>query len=142
MSARELALKFFERLSAHDVAGAAALVAPSAEVDIGPAGVKGMMSDAGRPFFAALLHAFPDLRMRVRRAMGTDALAIVELTMDGTQAADFLGVVNQEKYVDVDQGWMLWSDDAKITRIRAYWCQNQLLRRLAVKRLDKISITG
>jgi hypothetical protein len=50
--------------------------------------------------------------------------------------------VNQEKYVDLDQGWMVWAERGRITRIRAYWCQNQLLRRMAVKRLDQISITG
>lgn len=142
MNARELALEFFRRLGAHDVAGAAELVAPEAEVQIVPAAVRGAMAKEGKAFFAGLVQAFPDLRMRVRRAMGTETLAIVELTMDGTQGADFLGAVNQEKYIDLDQGWMVWAERGRITRMRAYWCQNQLLRRMAVKRLDQISITG
>ncbi len=139
---RRLALDFLQRLADHDVAAALALAAPNAQVDIVPAGVKGALAREGKAYFEALVHAFPDLRMRVRRAMGTDAVAVVETTMDGTQAADFVGILNQEKYLDVDQCWMLWSSGGTITRVRAYWCQNQLLRRLAVKRLDQISITG
>jgi hypothetical protein len=142
MNARELASEFFQRLGARDVTGAVDLVTPQAQVHIVPAALKGSMADEGQAFFSSLADAFPDLRMRIRRTMGTDTLAIVELTMDGTQGADFLGAVNQEKYIDLDQGWMVWAEKGRITGLRAYWCQNQLLRRMAVKRLDQISITG
>lgn len=142
MSTRQLALNFLQRLADHDVASALALAAPDAQVDILPAGVKGALAREGKAYLEALVHAFPDLRLRVRRAIGTDAVAVVEVTLDGTQAADFVGILNQEKYIDIDQGWMISAAGGKITRVRAYWCQNQLLRRLAVKRLDQISITG
>jgi hypothetical protein len=67
---------------------------------------------------------------------------VVEVKLEGTQAAAFLGVLNQEKHVDVDQAWLVHAAQGKIAGLRAYWCQNQLYRRLAVKRLDRISILG
>jgi hypothetical protein len=68
--------------------------------------------------------------------------AVIEITIAGTQRADFLGIHNQEKHLDLDEAWVITAADAKIANIRAYWCQNQLYRRLAVNRLDQISITG
>jgi len=68
---------------------------------------------------------------------------VAEITVDGTQASDFLGVVNQEKHFDLDQAWMLKvAPDNRISAVTAYWDQNQLYRRLGVKRLDKITITA
>jgi ketosteroid isomerase-like protein len=67
-------------------------------------------------------------------------VVVLEVTMEGTQATDFLGIVNQEKHVDVDQAWMVWVREGRVRGLRAYWCQNQLYRRLAVKRLDRVSI--
>ena len=60
--------------------------------------------------------------------------------MEGTQAADYLGAINQEKHLDVDQAWRFTVAGDRITGVDAYWCQNQLYRRLAVKRLDQISL--
>jgi hypothetical protein len=68
---------------------------------------------------------------------------VAEITMEGTQADDFLAVVNQEKHVELDQAWMLTvTPDDRISAVTAYWDQNQLYRRLGVKRLDKITITA
>jgi ketosteroid isomerase-like protein len=50
--------------------------------------------------------------------------------------------VNQEKHLDIDQGWLLRVADGRVRSIRAYWCQNQLYRRLAVKRIDHVTITA
>jgi hypothetical protein len=58
------------------------------------------------------------------------------------QAADFFGIINQEKLMDLDQVWFLHVKDGVIDRIKAYWCQNRLYRRLGVKRLDQITITA
>ncbi len=139
---RELALAFFEALNRRDADAALALVAPDASVEIVPAGLKAAASEQGGRFFARLVASFPDLLIRIGSVMATDDLAVVELKMEGTQAADFLGVLNQEKHIDVDQAWMVWAARGAITGLRAYWCQNQLYRRLAVKRLDRISILG
>ena len=140
--ARALARAFFEALGRRDAQAALALCAPDASVEIVPAGLTGTAALEGRRFFEALVTAFPDLLMGVRAVVGTAELAVVELKLEGTQAADFLGVLNQEKHVDVDQAWMIWAARGKIVGLRAYWCQNQLYRRLAVKRLDRISILG
>ncbi|HVW25662.1 MAG TPA: nuclear transport factor 2 family protein [Polyangiaceae bacterium] len=140
--AKDLAARFFARLNEADAGGALALTSSDCSVDIVPASHTGSAADAGRRFFEALVVAFPDLLIQVRSVMGTAELAVVEVKMEGTQATDFLGILNQEKHLDVDQAWMIWARDGMITGIRAYWCQNQLYRRLAVKRLDRISILG
>ena len=62
------------------------------------------------------------------------------LAVEGTQAADFLGAINQEKHLDIEQAWVLSTDGQVITGLTAYWDQNKLYRRLAVKRLDHIAI--
>jgi steroid delta-isomerase-like uncharacterized protein len=139
---RDLALAFFDALNRRDANAALALVAPDAFVEIVPVALKGNAAEHGRRFVESLVASFPDLLIRIRSVMATGALAVVELKLEGTQAADFFGVLNQEKHVDVDQGWMVWTARGKITGLRAYWCQNQLYRRLAVKRLDRVSILG
>ena len=55
---------------------------------------------------------------------------------------EVFAVLNQEKHIDVDQVWLLASRDGRISSITGYWCQNQLYRRLAVKRLDQVAIVG
>ena len=52
-------------------------------------------------------------------------------------------MTNQEKHFDLDQGWLLEvTAEDLIGGVTAYWDQNQVYRRLAVKRLDKITITA
>jgi ketosteroid isomerase-like protein len=101
------------------------------------------MAVEGRAFLSNLCKAFPDLRVRVKRLfVGSDGIAAVEANLDGTQAAEFYGVIDQEKHVDLDHAWRFVLRDGKIESCRVFWCQNQLYRRLAVKRLDKITITA
>ena len=139
---RELALAFFDCLNRADADAAMGLVDPDAAIEVVPAGIRATADVEGRRFFDSLVTAFPDLLIQVRSVLATSELAVLELKMEGTQAADFLGILNQEKHVDIDQGWMVWASGGRIRRIRAYWCQNQLYRRLAVRRLDRISILG
>ena len=136
MNAKELALGMFGALNAHDAEAALRLFEPEAPLEVVPA------PSEGRTFLGKLIGAFPDLFVQVRSIMGTAELAVVEITLEGTQAHDFLGILNQEKHLDLDQAWMVWGARGKIARVRAYWCHNQLYRRLAVKRLDRISILG
>ena len=137
-----LAHRFFELLNQGDGDAALGLFDPEASFEMVAAGVRGTAAADGRRFVAALLDAFPDLWMQTRSVMGTENFAVLEIKMEGTQAADFLGILNQEKHLDVDQAWMFWAAGGKLTGVRAYWCQNQLYRRLAVKRLDRVSILG
>ena len=144
MSARELAEKFFGRLEAGKVDEILGMMTKDATVSLVPLNRHGPMTADGAYYLRELARSVPDLLVRVRRLFVTgDNTAVAEITIDGTQADDFLAVVNQEKQFDLDQAWMLKvTPDDRISAVIAYWDQNQLYRRLGVKRLDKITITA
>lgn len=143
MSTLNLAQTFFARMDAGDVDGTLALLAPHASLALVPLQLQGNVQEVGRDYFQQLASAFPNLQVRVRRLfVGNDNTAVAEITIEGNQAADFFGILNQEKLMDLDQVWLLHMDDGSIDRIKAYWCQNRLYRRLGVKRLDHITITA
>jgi hypothetical protein len=140
--AEQTARTFFERLNAHDLPGALSLLAPGATVRLVA------LQRSGGPqvveeYLRELLGAFTDLHVRVRRLFGsTDGTAVAEVTVQGVQSADFLGIVNQERLMDLDQVWLLHATGGTIDRVCASWGQNRLYRRLGVKRLDRITITA
>lgn len=143
MNRKDVARTFFARMDSHDTSGVMALVAPHADVTLVPLNLQGEAELVGRQYFEQLMSAFPDLSVRVRRLfVGDDDTAVAEITIEGTQAADFFGVINQEKLMDLDQVWFLHVHDDVIDRVKAYWCQNRLYRRLGVKRLDHVTITA
>ena len=143
MSSIDVARNFFTRMDARDMSGALALVTSHARVNLVPLNLQGDAEVVGRHYFEQLTSAFPDLSVRVRRLfVGNDGTAVVQVSIEGTQAADFFGIINQEKFLDLDQVWFLHVTDGAIDRIKAYWCQNQLYRRLGVKRLDHVTITA
>jgi steroid delta-isomerase-like uncharacterized protein len=143
MNSLDIARTFFARMDARDTNGVLALVASDANVTLVPLNLQGDVEDVGRRYFEQLASAFPDLSVRVRRLfVGNDNTAVAEITIAGTQAADFFGIVNQEKLMDLDQVWFLHINDGVIDRIKAYWCQSRLYRRLGVKRLDHVTITA
>ncbi len=143
MNSMDVARTFFARMDTHDTSGALALVAPHTNVALLPLNLQGDAENVGRQYFEQLMSAFPDLSVRVRRLfVGNDNTAVAEITIEGTQAADFFGIINQEKLMDLDQVWFLHVNDGIIDRIKAYWCQNRLYRRLGVKRLDHVTITA
>jgi ketosteroid isomerase-like protein len=144
LSARELAEKFFEYVEAGAVDEILGMMTPDATVSLVPLNRRGPMAADGASYLCELARAFPDLLVRVRRLfVTTDNTAVAEITIDGTQADDLLAVANQEKHFDLDQAWMLKiTPDDRISAVIAYWDQNQLYRRLGVKRLDQITITA
>ena len=144
MSARSLAEKFFGHLEAGEVDEILGMMTPDATVSLVPLNRHGPMAADGASYLRELARSFPDLLVRVRRLFVTgDNTAVAEITIDGTQADDFLAVTNQEKHFDLDQAWMLTVEpDDRISAVIAYWDQNQLYRRLGVKRLDKVTITA
>jgi ketosteroid isomerase-like protein len=130
-------------MDAGDVDGTLALVAPDAHVTLVPLQLQGNAKEVGRDYFQQLVSAFPNLQVHVRRLfVGSDNTAVAEITIEGNQAADFFGIIKQEKLMDLDQVWLLHVGDGVIDRIKAYWCQNRLYRRLGVKRLDHVTITA
>jgi ketosteroid isomerase-like protein len=143
MSSIDIARNFFTRMDAHDTNGTLALVTSHARVTLVPLNLQGDAEVVGRHYFEQLTSAFPDLSVRVRRLfVGNDGTAVAQVTIEGTQSADFFGIINQEKFMDLDQVWFLHVTNGAIDRIKAYWCQNQLYRRLGVKRLDHVTITS
>jgi predicted ester cyclase len=143
MNSLDIARTFFARMDARDANGVLALVTPHAKVTLIPLNLQGDAEDVGRRYVAQLASAFPDLSVRVRRLfVGNDNTVVAEITIAGTQAADFFGINNQEKLMDLDQVWLLHVNDAVIDHINAYWCQNRLYRRLGVKRLDHVTNIG
>jgi predicted ester cyclase len=141
MSRIVVARNFFTRMDARDTNGA--LVTSHASVNLVPLNLQGDAEVVGRHYFEQMTSAFPDLSVRVRRLfVGNDGTAVAQVTIEGTQAADFFGIINQETFVDLDQVWFLHVTDGAIDHIKAYWCQNQLYRRLGVKRLDHVTITA
>jgi len=142
MNSLEIVHTFFARMGERSANGVLELVSPHAEVTLVPLNLKGDAEDVGHRYIEQLANAFPDLSVRVRRLfVGNDNTAIAEITISGTQAADFFGIINQEKLMDLDQVWFLHVNDGFIDRVKAYWCQNRLYRRLGVKRLDHVTIT-
>ncbi len=132
--------QFWRAIADGDVDTAFARVADDAKVEIPPAGILGTAKE-GREFFAATVTAFPDLLLTIKKSFtGSDGATITELKLEGTQAADYLGAINQEKHLDIDQVWMLRTDNGVIRSITGYWDQNMLYRRLAVKRLDQVAL--
>ena len=144
MSARELAEKFFGHVEAGEVDEILAMTTPDATVSLVPLNRHGPMAADGAYYLRELARAFPDLVVRIRRLFVTaDNTAVAEINIDGTQTDDFLAAANQEKHFDLDQAWLLEvTHDDRISAVIAYWDQNQLYRRLGVKRLDKVTITA
>lgn len=143
MDEQATAREFFERVEAGDVAGALALATPEGGFEAVALGAKGTIGSEGRAMLEELRRALPDLTLSITRLfVGRDGTAVAEVFVDGTQADDLFGIVNQEKHVDVKTVWLLHTAGGHIDGIRAYWCQNQLYRRLGVKRLDRVTITA
>ena len=144
MSARSLAEKFFGHVQAGEVDEILGMMTPDATVSLVPLNRHGPMAADGASYLRELARSFPDLLVRVRRLFVTaDNTAVAEITINGTQAEDFVAVANQEKQFDLDQAWMLKvTPDDRISAVIAYWDQNQLYRRLGVRRLDQITITA
>jgi predicted ester cyclase len=132
--------EFLDGFRLRDVDAAMSVVDHEARVNIYPLGVRDGGESELRSLLTGTVNAFPDLRLTVKELIEVGALVVAEIKVEGTQAADYLGAINQEKHLDVDQGWRFTVDDGRIAGVDAYWCQNQLYRRLAVKRLDQVAI--
>ena len=132
--------QFLEGLARRDVDAALDSVADDVGVIVHPLAVRDEGAGALRAVLDDLLTAFPDLRVTTKRLIVTGDVVTVEIKLEGTQGADYAGVVNQEKHVDLDQAWRFDADGNQITAVHVYWCRQQLLRRLGVKRFDQVAI--
>ena len=111
---------------------------PQVSVTVHPLGVREVGADALRQILADLVRGFPDQMISVSRVITTGDVVTALFKAEGTQAASYVGAINQEKHLDIDQAWRFVVAGGLITEVTAYWCQAQLYRRLAVKRYDEI----
>ena len=140
-SGQDQAVRYFlDALGRRDVDAALSLTAEDAAVAVYPLGVKGTGPATLRPVLDGLAAAFPDLLITVQRLITTGDVVTALIKVEGTQAAEYAGVVNQEKHLDLDEAWRFTVSGGVITAIAAYWCQQMLYRRLAVKRFDQVAI--
>ena len=137
---RQTTEAFLMGFGLRDVPAALSTVADDVDVTVFPLKIH----DRGRAVIEKVLSdivtAFPDLLLSVRSVIELGDVVVAEVKIEGTQAADYLGVINQEKHLDVDSAWRFVIDGDAIAAIDVYWCQNQLYRRLAVKRTDQAAI--
>jgi steroid delta-isomerase-like uncharacterized protein len=131
---------FLDALGRRDVDAALSLTAQDASVAVYPLGVKGTGHATLRPVLDGLAGAFPDLLITVQRLITTGDVVTALVKVEGTQAAEYAGVVNQEKHLDLDEAWRFTVSGGVITAVAAYWCQQMLYRRLAVKHFDQVAI--
>jgi len=131
---------FLAAISRHDIDAAIAVADPQVSVTVHPLGVREVGADALRQILADLVRGFPDLMISVSRVITTGDVVTALFKAEGTQAASYVGAINQEKHLDIDQAWRFVVAGGLITELTAYWCQAQLYRRLAVKRYDEIAI--
>jgi len=129
---------FLAAISRHDIDAAIAVADPQVSVTVHPLGVREVGADALRQILADLVRGFPDLMISVSRVITTGDVVTALFKAEGTQAASYVGAINQEKHLDIDQAWRFVVAGGLITELTAYWCQAQLYRRLAVKRYDEI----
>jgi steroid delta-isomerase-like uncharacterized protein len=131
---------FLDALARRDVAAALAVVGPHVSVTVYPLNLYDGGADELRAVLTDLVTAFPDLLVTSGQVIATGGVVTALIKVEGTQAADYAGAINQEKHLDIDQAWRFAVEDGVIKQVSAYWCQQQLYRRLAVKRFDQIAI--
>ncbi|MGW4337415.1 nuclear transport factor 2 family protein [Rhodococcus koreensis] len=123
-----------------DVDAAMSTVSDDVRVTVYPLQIFDGGTDSIRKVLQDIVLSFPDLHLTVKNVLELGQVVVAEMKIEGTQAADYIGVINQEKHLDVDSAWRFTLEGEQITAIDVYWCQNQLYRRLAVKRQDEAAI--
>lgn len=137
---RQTVEAFLNAFKLKDVEGAMSTVASTATITAFPLQVRDGSADVVRTLLEDVVTAFPDLLITVKDVIEVGRVVVAEFKIEGTQAADFLDAINQEKHLDLDTAWRFTVDADQIVGIDIYWCQNQLYRRLAVKRQDHVTI--
>ena len=133
-------VEFLDAFGRRDVDTAVAQVADDVRITAHGLGLREQGTAAIREILEDIARAFPDLRVTTKRILRTGDVLTAELKVEGTQAAPYAGAINQEKHLDLDEAWRFEVRDGRIVAIDAYWCQQQLYRRLGVKRFDQIAI--
>lgn len=131
---------FLAAFNDHDTDSLVAQLSADASVHVEAAGLSAASPDDLREFVAGVFTAFPDAGFRVRRSLAlSDGSSFVEGTLEGNQSAPFMGAPNQGVHLVIPQAWRFEVSDGCIVSVAGYWCQNILLRRLGVRRIDELS---
>jgi steroid delta-isomerase-like uncharacterized protein len=133
-------VEFLDAFGRRDVDTAVAQVADDVRITAHGLGLREQGTAPIREILEDIARAFPDLLVTTKRILRTGDVLTAELKVEGTQAAPYAGAINQEKHLDLDEAWRFEVRDGRIVAIDAYWCQQQLYRRLGVKRFDQTSI--
>ncbi|HMC37212.1 MAG TPA: nuclear transport factor 2 family protein [Actinomycetota bacterium] len=139
-ASNDAVVEFLDAFGRRDVDTAVAQVADDVRITAHGLGLREQGTAAIREILEDIARAFPDLLVTTKRILRTGDVLTAELKVEGTQAAPYAGAINQEKHLDLDEAWRFEVRDGRIVAIDAYWCQQQLYRRLGVKRFDQIAI--
>lgn len=140
MSPRDVVASLLADLDAHDLDRIRTRLSEQVVADIPPLGRRAGDRTDTEALFADLLRAFPDLRVTVKRLVVTGSAVTAEVKVEGTQGDEYAGAINQEKHLDLDEVWRFEVTDGLVSGFEAYWCHQQLLRRLGVKRFDQVAL--
>ena len=139
-SPQKVVSDFLDCFARRDVDGALRNTAEDVNVNVYGLGRHDIGRGTIRSVLDDIVEAFPDLILTVKRTITAGNVITTEIKVQGTQAAPYAGAINQEKHLDLDEVWRFVVAEDSITQIDAYWCQQQLYRRLGVKRFDQIAI--
>lgn len=139
-SSQDPVVEFLDALGNRDAAAALSVVSHDVRVTAHGLGRRGDGTDVIREVLEDLVRAFPDLLINVKRLLRTGNVVTAEIKVSGNQSDTYAGAINQEKHLDLDEAWRFEVNGGQIVAIDAYWCQQQLYRRLGVKRFDQIAI--
>lgn len=89
-------------------------------VPMGPQG-QGLVREAGRRIWGALLEAFPDLHVAPQAIFGDDKQVAAEVTLRGTQDRRFLDIPSQGRPFELEHAFIFRMADGRIQQITAYW---------------------
>lgn len=93
-------------------------------VDYLPIALEGAANVAGRQIWTALIETFPNLSNQVTAAYfdPETRVAVIEVTISGTQAKDAFGIQNKGRHFDLPHVFIIRADgDGCIQSMKAYW---------------------
>lgn len=124
MSAKKVALKFFDADRAQDVEQMGSLCTQESEFRyVANSGGSGKVHPEGVNFWSGLIDAFPDLTVEVTwLTEDNEGNAIASVVLNGTQAKDFAGITNRGRKYRMEHLFILHvNEENAIDNITGYY---------------------
>jgi steroid delta-isomerase-like uncharacterized protein len=124
ISAKEVAVQWFDRYCSQDVEGMVALFTPEAIIEYVPLHLQANASELAINGWSVLIDAFPDLTNQIEEVSldETGKVAFVDVYIGGTQRKDAFGIPNRGQKYWLRHLFKLETNDAgKITNMVAFW---------------------